>query len=129
VQKLILIGNAGADAELRYTPDGTPVASFSIADNRRWKNGDTIAIQTTWFRVAAWGTLAESARGIRKGDKLYIEGELMADPKTGGPRVWAGKSGPNASFEVRATSVLVLVRSARNQDAAVETAAEDEIPY
>jgi len=129
VQKLIVIGNAGADAELRYTPDGTPVVSFSIADNRRWKNGDTITTQTTWFRVTAWGSLAEFAKSIRKGDKLYVEGELMGDPKTGGPRVWAGKSGPSASFEVRATSVLMLARSARNQDVTASAVTEDEIPY
>jgi single stranded DNA-binding protein len=125
MQKLLVIGNAGADAELRYTPDGTPIVSFSVADNQRQKNGDQILIQTTWFRVMAWGKLAEIAKNIRKGDKVWVEGELVADPRTGGPRVWVGKSGPSAAFELRVTSVAVIVRGARNQ----APAEEDEIPY
>jgi len=125
MQKLIVIGNAGTDAELRYIPNGTPVVSFSVADNQRQRNGDQILTQTTWFRVVVWGKLAEIAKSIRKGDKIYVEGELMADPKTGGPRVWAGKSGPSAAFEVRVTSIAVVFRGARNQ----APAAEDEIPY
>jgi len=127
MQKLIIIGNAGQDADLRYTPNGTPVVSFSVADNRRQKNGDQTLTQTVWFRITAWEKLTEIAKSIHKGDKLYIEGELMADPKTGGPRVWAGKSGPSASFEVRATSILILVRNARTQE--VEVVTDEEIPY
>jgi single-strand DNA-binding protein len=61
MQKLILIGNAGVDADFRYTPNGTPIVSFSVADNQQKKNEDKIISQTTWFRVTAWKNLAEIA--------------------------------------------------------------------
>jgi single stranded DNA-binding protein len=125
MHKLIVIGHAGADAVLRFTPDGIPVVSFSVADNRRQKNGDKITSQTTWFRVTVWGNLVELAKSIRKGDTLYVEGVFMADEKTGGPRVWTSTSVPSASFDVRATNIFILGHSARSRDAAME----NEIPY
>jgi single-strand DNA-binding protein len=60
-QQLILIGNLGSDAELRYTADGTPVASFSLAVNRRWTKEDgSHSDEVTWFRVTVWRKTAES---------------------------------------------------------------------
>ena len=75
--KIILVGNLGRDPELRYTPQGTPVCSFSLATNerRRDKNtGDNNDI-TTWFRVTLWGRQAEIAsQYLQRGRPVYIEG-------------------------------------------------------
>lgn len=82
--KIILVGNLGRDPELRYTPQGTPVCSFSMATNerRRDKAGDNVDI-TTWFRVTLWGRQAETAQQyLTKGRPVYIEGRLRVEEYT-----------------------------------------------
>ena len=79
--KVILVGNLGRDPELRYTAQGTPVCSFSIATNerRKDKNGE-MQDQTTWFRVTLWNRLAETAsQYLQKGKQVYIEGRLRVE--------------------------------------------------
>ena len=110
-QKIIIIGNLGTDPELRYTPQGTPVAHFNVATNRRWTNQDgTQGEETIWWRISAWGRLGETCnRYLSKGRLVFIEGELVPDPQTGGPRIWHDRDGrPRASFEVRAQVVGFL---------------------
>ncbi|GAP62293.1 single-strand DNA-binding protein [Ardenticatena maritima] len=110
-QKVTLIGNLGSDPELRYTPQGTPVCTFSVATNRRWTNNDgTQGEETVWWRVSAWGRLGETCHQyLSKGRMVFIEGEIVPDPQTGGPRLWTGQDGTvRASFEVRARTVKFL---------------------
>lgn len=79
--KVILVGNLGRDPELRYTAQGTPVCSFSMATNerRKDKNGE-MQDQTTWFRVTLWNRQAETAsQYLQKGRPVYIEGRLRVD--------------------------------------------------
>ncbi len=79
-QRVIIVGNVGKDAEMRYTPSGVPVTSFSIAVNRRWTsaNGEQQE-KTTWFRVTCWRKLAETAaQYVKKGKLLLVEGEVEA---------------------------------------------------
>ena len=105
-QKLIIIGNIGSDAELRYLPDGTPVCTFSLADSRVVKKG---VDETTWFRVTRFGKQAEVlAQYLLKGASVLVEGRLK--PGDGGnPRVYQRKDGTwAASFEVVASSVKFL---------------------
>jgi len=86
---IIIVGNLGRDPEVRYTPSGQPVTSFSVATNRQYTNnaGETIK-ETLWFRVSAWGKTAEVCNQyLKKGSKVLVEGCLMADPATGGPRI------------------------------------------
>ena len=86
---IIIVGNLGRDPEVRYTPSGQPVTSFSVATNRQYTNnaGETIK-ETLWFRVSAWGKTAEVCNQyLKKGSKVLVEGRLMADPATGGPRI------------------------------------------
>ena len=60
VNKVILIGNLGADPEMRYTGEGTPVATFNMATTERWKNKDgEQQEETEWHRIVAWQRLAE----------------------------------------------------------------------
>ena len=82
--KIIIVGNLGKDPELRYTPQGKAVASFSIATNEKKKDasGQYNNI-TTWFRVTLWGTQAEAAsKYLTKGSPVYIEGRLRVEEYT-----------------------------------------------
>ena len=110
-QKLILIGYLGRDPEMRYTPNGQAVTSFSVATSRKWTgaNGEQ-QTETTWFRVSAWGKQAEACNNyLRKGSKVLIEGRLMIDQSSGGPRTWQDRDGGvRASFEVTAEAVRFL---------------------
>lgn len=79
INKAILIGNLGADPEVRYTPTGTPVATFSVATTERWKdqNGDQQEA-TEWHRIVAWRKLGEiCGEYLHKGSKVYIEGKIQ----------------------------------------------------
>jgi single-strand DNA-binding protein len=110
-QTLVLVGNLGKDPEMRYTPSGKPVTSFSVATSHQYtnNNGETVK-ETVWFRVTTWGKQAEVCNQyLKKGSKVLVEGRLTSDPATGGPRVWNGQDGtPRASFEVNANTVRFL---------------------
>jgi single-strand DNA-binding protein len=107
---IIVVGNLGTEPEMRYTPSGQPVTSFSVASNRSYVNntGDKVD-ETIWFRVTAWGKQAETcAQFLHKGSKVLVEGRLTPD-KNGGPRVWTKKDGQAAaSFELTANTVRFL---------------------
>ncbi len=110
-QKLTIVGNLGQDPELRYTSDGTPVTTLSVATNRSWTNADgSPGEETAWFRVTAWRRMAEvCAEYLEKGRQVLVEGRLQPDPETGGPRVWTDRNGnPRASFEMTAQTVKFL---------------------
>ncbi len=80
VNKVILIGNLGKDPELRYTPSGQPVASFSLATTERWtdKNGQR-QDRTEWHNIVVWGKLAElTNQYLKKGRSAYIEGRITS---------------------------------------------------
>lgn len=115
-QSLTIVGNVGRDPEMRYTPSGAAVTSFSVATSRQYTNnaGETVK-ETVWFRVTTWGKQAEVCNQyVKKGMKVLVEGRLTSDPATGGPRVWVGKEGTSrASFEVTANTVRFL--SSRNE--------------
>jgi len=110
-QILVLVGNLGKDPEMRYTPSGKPVTSFSVATSHQYtnNNGETVK-ETAWFRVTTWGKTAENCNQyLKKGSKVLVEGRLTSDAATGGPRVWTGQDGtPRASFEVTANTVRFL---------------------
>ena len=83
--RIILVGNLGKDPELRYTPQGNPVCSFSLATNerRRASSGGEQTDITTWFRVTLWGRQAETAaQYLQKGRPVYIEGRLRLEEYT-----------------------------------------------
>ena len=78
VNKVILIGNLGRDPEVRTTPNGQTVASFTLATSRKWKDKDgNRQEQTEWHNIVLWRGLAEIAQKYcRKGDMVFIEGKL-----------------------------------------------------
>ena len=79
LNKVMVIGNVGRDPEMRYTPSGKPVTSFSVATGRSWTNSEgERREETEWFNVVAWGNLAEICKQyIRKGQQVYVEGRLQ----------------------------------------------------
>jgi single-strand DNA-binding protein len=103
--KITLVGNLGADPELRYTPQGTPVCSFNLATNERRKDratGENNDI-TTWFRVTLWGRQAEvAAQYLTRGKPVYIEGRLRVEEYTDRD----GK--PRHSLEVNGTDMQFI---------------------
>jgi single-strand DNA-binding protein len=107
---IIVVGNLGREPEMRYTPSGQPVTSFSIASNRSYVNtsGEKVD-ETIWFRVTAWGKLAETCNQyLHKGSRVLVEGRLTPD-KNGGPRIWMNKDNQAAaSFEINASTVRFL---------------------
>ena len=110
-QRLVLVGNLGRDPEMRYTPNGTPITNFSMATSRKWTDASgQIKEETAWFRISVFGKQAEICNQyLAKGRKVLVEGELIVDDKTGGPRVYTRKDGTTAaSFEVRAGTVRFL---------------------
>jgi single-strand DNA-binding protein len=138
-QKVIIVGNLGRDPEMRYTPDGTAVTSFSVATNRRWTNSDgSQGEETVWFRVSVWRKQAEiAAKYLAKGRQVMIEGRMTPDKATGGPRVWTGQDGsPRASFEMTADRIIFLSgrTEGQSQDGGDDSSdqnfvAEDDIPF
>ena len=135
--RVTIIGNLGQDPEMRYTPQGVPVTSFSVAANRQWtsKEGETIK-ETVWFRVLAWRKLGEICNQyLSKGRMVFIEGRLTPEKETGAPRVWTGDDGKaRASYEITATTIKFIGGGGGNgadmivQDEP-EPITEEEIPF
>ena len=104
MNKVLIIGNLGSDPEMRYMPSGDPVTSFSVATSWRYRTRDgEQREETEWFRVNAWGRLAETTNQyLTKGSKVYVEGRLQS-------RSWQGQDGQTRfSNEIRANDVRFL---------------------
>jgi len=105
VNKVILIGNLGADPETRYTPDGRAVTNVRIATTESWQDRQTGERQerTEWHRVVFFGRLAEiAAEYLRKGSKVYVEGRLQT-------RKWQGQDGQDRyTTEIVANDMQML---------------------
>jgi single-strand DNA-binding protein len=116
--KIILVGNLGRDPELRYTPQGTPVCSFTVATNekRKDKAGEMQDV-TTWFRVTFWGRQAETAsQYLTKGRPIYIEGRLRIEE-------WTDRDGKQRyTLEVHATD-MQFIGGGRTDEPAAGTGA------
>jgi single-strand DNA-binding protein len=107
----MIIGNLGADPEMRYTPNGRPVTQFNVAVNQSTKNQQTgeWVEATDWFRVSVWGDRAErAAENLRKGNRVFVEGRFKT-------REFEGRDGQKrTSLEITADSVVNLEK--RNRD-------------
>jgi single-strand DNA-binding protein len=111
LNKMMIIGNLGADPELRYTPSGKAVTNLRVAvnSNRRGPDGEWVE-ETLWLRVEVWDQAAErAAEQFRKGNKIYAEGELRA-------REYDGNDGQKrTSLELRFARVVNLERRPRDE--------------
>lgn len=138
---VVITGNLGKDPEMRYTPSGQAVTSFSVAVNESFTNSNGERVKRTiWFRVSAWGKQAEICNQyLKKGRMVLVEGRLTADPNTGGPRVWSGQDGQSrASYEITAQTVRFLSSKSDGDSGGgnivdagdlAAAPAEDDIPF
>lgn len=130
LNRVMLIGNAGRDAELRYLANGTAQASFSLAVSRNQRGPDgEWKSETDWFNVVAWKDLAERLpQTVAKGQQVYVEGRLSI-------RSWDGDDGKkHYRTEVVANSVMALGgrrESAANNDGGWQSAGvdPDDLPF
>jgi single-strand DNA-binding protein len=105
INKVILVGNLGADPETRYTPSGTAITNIRVATTESWKDrqsGEQVE-KTEWHRVVMFDRLAEiAAEYLRKGSQVYIEGQLQT-------RKWQAQDGSDRySTEIRARDMQML---------------------
>jgi single-strand DNA-binding protein len=126
----MIIGHLGRDPEMRYTPSGKPVTTFTVATSRSWNSTDGERhTETEWFNVVAWGNLAEICKQyLVKGQQVYVEGRLQT-------RRWEDNDGgKHTSVEIVANEMMMLGdrREAANTSAAAdlsEETNEDEYPF
>ncbi|HET60162.1 MAG TPA: single-stranded DNA-binding protein [Chloroflexi bacterium] len=104
LNKVMIIGYLGKDPEMRYTPSGRAVTTFSVAVNRSYVSADgEKKNETEWFNVIAWSSLAEiCAQYLTKGERVYVEGRLQS-------RQWENSEGTqHNSVEIVASEMLIL---------------------
>jgi len=104
LNKVQIIGHLGKDPEMRYTPSGKPVTTFSVAVGRSWNSPDGERHnETEWFNIVAWGPLAETCKNfLSKGKLVYIEGRLQT-------RRWDDKEGvKHTTVEIVASEMIML---------------------
>ncbi|MCB0212597.1 MAG: single-stranded DNA-binding protein [Anaerolineae bacterium] len=104
LNKVMVIGNMGRDPEMRYTPSGKPVTSFSLASSRSWVAPDgERREETEWFNVVAWGGLAEICnQKLFKSQQVYVEGRLQT-------RSWEDENGQrHFRTEIVASDMIIL---------------------
>lgn len=122
LNKVLLIGNLGRDPEMRYTPNGRAVTSFSLATSRSWltSNGERREA-TEWFNVVAWGNLAEiCSQYLQRGSKVYVEGRLQT-------RRWENAEGqPCYRTEVVANEMIILDSYAPSRDEGKDVKADED---
>lgn len=127
LNKVMIIGHLGRDPEMRYTPSGRPVTTFSVATTRSWTSADGDRHEETeWFNVVAWGSLAEICNQyLHKGQQVYVEGRLQT-------RRWEDSEG-NKHFttELVAKEMIMLGdrRDIANDTPDSNQAMDEEFPF
>jgi single-strand DNA-binding protein len=104
LNKVMIIGHLGRDPEMRYTPSGRPVTTFTVATNRTWNTADGERhSETEWFNIVTWGNLAEICKQyLTKSQQVYIEGRLQT-------RRWEDAEGvKHSNVEIVANEMMML---------------------
>jgi single-strand DNA-binding protein len=131
LNKVMIIGHLGRDPEMRYTPSGKPVTTFTVATSRSWNSTDGERhTETEWFNVVAWGNLAEICKQyLVKGQQVYVEGRLQT-------RRWEDNDGvKHTSVEIVANEMMMLgdrresTASSTGDSNLSDDAIEDEYPF
>lgn len=127
LNKVMIIGNLGRDPEMRYTPSGRPVTTFSVATSRTWNTADgERRVETEWFNIVAWSSLAEICKQyLSKGRQVYIEGRLQT-------RHWDDAEGnKHTSVEIVANEMIILGDRRETTDTSEGNgmSEEDEFPF
>lgn len=116
LNKVMIIGKLGRNPEMRYTPSGRPVTSFSVATNRSWVNAERERREETeWFNVVAWGNLAEICKQhLTKGQQVYVEGRLQT-------RGWEDQSGKKHYRTELVANEMIMLGERKSAVATEET--------
>jgi len=131
LNKVMIIGHLGRDPEMRYTPSGKPVTTFTVATSRSWNSTDGERhTETEWFNVVAWGNLAEICKQyLVKGQQVYVEGRLQT-------RRWEDNDGvKHTSVEIVANEMMMLgdrresTANSTGDSNLPEDALDDEYPF
>ena len=138
LNKVQIIGHLGRDPEMRYTPSGRPVTTFSVATTRNWNTASgERREETEWFNIVAWGGLAEVCNDyLVKGQQVYIEGRLQT-------RRWEDDEGnKRSSVEIVAREMIMLGERKQREESSERSSAhegdsdfeftdeeEDEFPF
>jgi single-strand DNA-binding protein len=128
LNKVMIIGRLGRDPEMRYTPSGRPVTTFSVATSRSWNTSEGgRRTETEWFNVVAWSNLAEICKQhLQKGRLVYIEGRLQT-------RHWEDQEGNKHSATEIVANEMIMLDDRRDGNASEEEESseeeEDEFPF
>ena len=131
LNKVMIIGYLGRDPEMRYTPSGRPVTSFSVGTTRTWNAADgERREETEWFNVVAWGSLAEICKQyLTKGQQVYVEGRLQT-------RRWEDQEGKKHSSTELVAGEMIILGDRPNRHSGESAASageppveEDEFPF
>ena len=120
LNKVIIIGLVGRDPEMRFTPSGRPVTSFSVATSRTWVSAEgERRDDTEWFNVVAWGNLAEICKAhLTKGQQVYVEGRLQT-------RGWEDEGGKKHFRTELVANEMILLGDRRGQQTDFDYSTED----
>ena len=121
-----LIGNLGANPEMRYTPNGKPVTTFTLATSRKFKNeSDELVEATEWHSITSWGALAETInQHLDKGAAVYVSGRLRYN-------IWQGTDGSKHSkTEIVAEDCIFLdkPKASKSAQSAIAADARPAVP-
>ncbi len=125
INRVTLMGNVVRDPDLRFTPNGAAVLSFSIATNRRYKKGEEWAEEVSYHNIVVWNNAESLAQRIKKGTRVYIEGRVQT-------RSWDDKDGKkNYKTEVNSERVILISRfegdtSANNEGGSAPSSQQSE---
>ena len=124
VNKVILLGNLGADPEMSYTQSGTAKARMRVATEEKWTKDGEKQSKTEWHQVVAWGRLAEiCGEYLKKGRPVYFEGKIQT-------RSWEDKEGNKRyTTEIVAFSMQLLGDGGARRDPQVRNEPDDDIPF
>lgn len=122
LNKVQIIGHLGRDPEMRYTPSGRPVTTFSVATTRSWKTSDgERREETQWFNVVAWGSLAEICNQyLKKGRQVYIEGRLQT-------RRWEDDDGNKRSTTEIVAREMIMLGDRRDREESEDEHADETL--
>jgi single-strand DNA-binding protein len=121
LNKVMIIGYVGREPEMRYTPSGRPVTSFSVATSRSWTSSEgERREETEWFNVVAWGNLAEICKAhLTKSQQVYVEGRLQT-------RGWEDETGKKHFRTELVANEMILLGERRHHTNDIDYGDEDE---
>lgn len=126
LNKVMVIGYVGRDPEMRYTPSGKPVTSFSVGATRSWTSSEgEYREETEWFNVVAWDNLAEICKQyLSKGRRVYVEGRLQT-------RSWDDQEGKRHFRTELVAREMIMLDSPRDapREDEVTDVGEEEFPF